>query len=206
HPDEPDSKVTYKPDKWDEIYEKALKGGKFYGGTVDPNCPVIGVDWWDAYAYAKWRGGRLPTEQEWEKSARGRSGNLFPWGNTIEPANFNSGLDHETTEVTQEASVDGYRFWNPVDMVPADESRYGVIGLAGNVSEWTDTWDNHPDSPDKQVPIKRGASFATKSGFELTARRAGESADERNFWTGFRIAADVENPKIIKAGNAPASE
>lgn len=204
HPDEPDSKVTYKPEKWDEIYEKAMKGGKFYGGRIDPNCPVIGVDWWDAHAYAKWRGGRLPTEQEWEKAARGRSGNLFPWGNEIVPSNFNSGLDHETTETTREASVDGYRFWNPVDAIPADESRYGVIGLAGNVSEWTGTLDIHPDSPDKKVPIKRGASFATKSGFELTARRAGESADERNFWTGFRIAADRENPKIISSGDAPA--
>ncbi len=205
HPDEPASKVTYKPEKWDEIYEKAQKGGKFYGGKIDPNCPVIGVDWWDANAYAKWRGGRLPTEQEWEKSARGRSGNLFPWGNDIQPANFNSGLDHETTEMTREASVDGYRFWNPVDAIPADESRYGVIGLAGNVSEWTATSDIHPDSPDKQVPIKRGASFATKSGFELTARRAAESAEERNFWTGFRIASDRENPKIIASGGAPAA-
>lgn len=206
HPDEPDSKVTYKPEKWDEIYEKAQKGGKFYGGKIDPNCPVIGVDWWDANAYAKWRGGRLPTEQEWEKAARGRSGNLFPWGNEIQPENFNSGLDHETTEVTREASVDGYRFWNPVDAIPADESRYGVIGLAGNVSEWTATRDIHPDSPDKQVPIKRGASFATKSGFELTARRAAESSDERNFWTGFRIAADLENPKIMASGAASAAE
>ncbi|MDF1657077.1 MAG: SUMF1/EgtB/PvdO family nonheme iron enzyme [Verrucomicrobiales bacterium] len=206
HPDEPDSKVTYKPEKWDEIYEKAQKGGKFYGGEIDPNCPVIGVDWWDANAYAKWRGGRLPTEQEWEKAARGRSGNLFPWGNEIQPENFNSGLDHETTEMTREASVDGYRFWNPVDAIPADESRYGVIGLAGNVSEWTATRDIHPDSPDKQVPIKRGASFATKSGFELTARRAAESADERNFWTGFRMAADRENPKVMSSGKAPAVE
>lgn len=99
--------------------------------------------------------------------------------------------------------MDGFRFWNPVDAIPADESRYGVIGLAGNVSEWTATWDIHPDSPDKQVPIKRGASFATKSGFELTARRAGESADERNFWTGFRIASDQETPNSLSSQESP---
>ncbi|MEM6279647.1 MAG: SUMF1/EgtB/PvdO family nonheme iron enzyme [Verrucomicrobiota bacterium] len=203
HPDQPESKVNYKPERWDEIYEKALKGGKFFGGRIDPNCPVIGVDWWDAQAYAKWRGGRLPTEQEWEKAARGRSGNLFPWGDEIDPKNFNSGLDHESTESAREGSVDGFRFWNPVDAIPADESRYGVIGLAGNVSEWTATWDIHPDSPDKQVPIKRGASFATKSGFELTARRAGESADERNFWTGFRIASDQETPNSLSSQESP---
>lgn len=201
HPDQPESKVTFKPEKWDEIYEKAIKGGKFYGGEIDPNSPVIGVDWWDAYAYAKWRGGRLPTEQEWEKAARGRAGSLFPWGDEMVASNFNSGIDHEATDTAAEGEVDGYRFWSPVDAIAADESRYGVIGLAGNVSEWTGTWDAHPDSPDKQVPIKRGASFATKSGFELTARRAGESADERNFWTGFRIASDRESPRII--GGAP---
>lgn len=206
HPDQPASKVTFKPEKWDEIYEKAMKGGKFYGGEIDPNSPVIGVDWWDAYSYAKWRGGRLPTEQEWEKAARGRAGSLFPWGNEMVPANFNSGIDHEATDKVAEGEVDGYRFWSPVDAITADESRYGVIGLAGNVSEWTGTWDTHPDSPDKQVPIKRGASFATKSGFELTARRAGESADERNFWTGFRIASDRENPRIVKGTSAEKSE
>ncbi|MDF1825447.1 MAG: SUMF1/EgtB/PvdO family nonheme iron enzyme [Verrucomicrobiales bacterium] len=205
HPEQPESKVTFKPEKWDEIYEKAVKGGKFYGGEIDPNSPVTGVDWWDAYAYAKWRGGRLPTEQEWEKAARGRAGSIFPWGDEMVNSNFNSGLDHEAGGAVEGGQIDGYRFWSPVDAILADESRYGVIGLAGNVSEWTGTWDSHPDSPDKQVPIKRGASFATKSGFELTARRAGESADERNFWTGFRIASDRATPRII-GGASPGNK
>ncbi|MCG8601963.1 MAG: formylglycine-generating enzyme family protein [Verrucomicrobiales bacterium] len=78
--------------------------------------------------------------------------------------------------------------------------------MAGNVSEWTATWDAHPDSPDKRVPLKRGASFATKSGFDLKSRRAADSAGERNFWTGFRIASDTANPKKRGGGNsAPQS-
>lgn len=206
HPDQPEEKVDYIPEKWDQIHAEAMKGGKFIG-PVDPNCPVVGVDWWDAHAYAKWSGGRLPTEQEWEKAARGRSGNVFPWGNEVVPANFNSGLDHEKSESTAEGAIDGFKYWCPVDAIPADESRYGVVGLAGNVSEWTATWDAHPDSPDKRVPLKRGASFATKSGFELKSRRAGDSAGERNFWTGFRIASDSENPKRMNAGAAaPGAE
>jgi len=197
HPKQPDNKTSYVPEKWGELYDAALKGGKFLGGPIDPNCPVVGVDWWDAHAYATWQGARLPTEQEWEKAARGRSGSLFPWGDKIVPANFNSGLDHEANETTEEGGVDGYKYWCPVDAIDADESRYAIVGLAGNVSEWTATWDAHPDSPDKQVPLKRGASFATQSGFELTARRAGETAEERNFLTGFRIASDVPDPNPL---------
>lgn len=206
HPDQPEGKTSHHPEKWDELYAAAMRGGSFYGGSVDPNCPVVGVDWWDAHAYAKWRGGRLPTEQEWEKAARGRAGALFPWGDTVVPANFNSGLDHEGEGDTKAGGVDGYVYWNPVDAISADESRYGVVGLAGNVSEWTATWDVHPDFPDRRVPLKRGASFATKSGFDLKARRAGESAGERNFWTGFRIASDSPEPQKIGAGSAPAME
>lgn len=201
HPDQPTAKTSYEPDKWNQYHRAALKGGKFFGGEIDPNCPVVGIDWWDAHAYATWRGGRLPTEQEWEKAARGRSGSIYPWGDTLENENLNSGLDHESTDEFAAGGIDGYKFWSPVDAITADESRYGIIGLAGNVSEWTATWDAHPDFPDRRVPLKRGASFATTTGFELTARRAAESPEERNFWTGFRVASDKENPVSMAEEN-----
>ncbi len=204
HPDQPASKASYVPDKWDQYYSAALKGRRFLGGEMDPNCPVLGLDWWDANAYAIWRGGRLPTEEEWEKAARGRSGSVYPWGDELAGMNFNSGLDNESTAEVKAGSIDGYRYWSPVDGIMADESRYGVIGLAGNVSEWTATWSSHPDFPDRKVPLKRGASFATGSGFELTSRRAADSPDERNFWTGFRIVSDHENPKSM--ANSGASD
>lgn len=203
HPDQPAEKTSYAPEKWEQYYATAQKGGSFFGGKIDPNCPVVGVDYWDAHAYATWRGGRLPTEQEWEKAARGRSGSVYPWGDELVNANFNSGLDHESKEGVAVGSIDGYKYWCPVDAIAADESRYGVIGLAGNVSEWTATWDAHPDVPDKRVPLKRGASFATTAGFELTARRAAETPGERNYWTGFRIASDREDP--VSMATAPAA-
>lgn len=205
HPEQPAEKKSYEPDKWPQYLAAAMEGGTFSSVEIDPNFPVAGVDFWDAHAYATWRGGRLPTEQEWEKAARGRSGSVYPWGDAFESRNFNGGTDHDDKEGAPAGSIDGYKYWSPVDAISADESRYGVIGLAGNVSEWTATWDAHPDAPDKRVPLKRGASFATTSGFELTSRRAAESASERNYLTGFRIAADREDPVPLAAGEGTAA-
>ena len=205
HAEQPEDKTSYEPERWSEVLTAARRGGRFLGGKIDMNCPITGVDWWDANAYSTWRGGRLPTEQEWEKAARGRSGRRFPWGDEMVPENFNSGLDYDPSEVAGAGDIDGFKCWNPVDAMQDDESRYGVVDLAGNVSEWTATWGAHPESPDKRVPSKRGASFVTKSNFELIVRRYSESAEERNFFTGFRIAADKAEPEVIGSSSPSAA-
>lgn len=193
HPDQPADKKDHEPSKWNAMYEAARKGKKFMSyAKIDLNYPISGVDWWDAFAYARYQNARLPTEQEWEKAARGRAGLIYPWGNELNTASFNSGVDQNDKEGQKAGTVDGFQFWSAVDDLNDDMSRYGVTGMAGNVSEWTDTWDSHPDSPDKMVPIKRGASFGTQSGFESSIRRAAEMAEEKNFYTGFRIVSDVE--------------
>ena len=185
HPDQPETKKSHRPPNWDRYYDAAIRGSSISGAKIDPNCPVTELDWWDAYAYARWRGNRLPTEQEWEKAARGNEGRIYPWGNDLDLSRFNSGVDQDAES---NGNKDGYRYWAPVDAFPTDESRYGVRGLAGNVSEWTATWDSHPDFPDQLVPIKRGASFVNKDGFEVTARRPAKNAEEANLWTGLRTA------------------
>jgi formylglycine-generating enzyme required for sulfatase activity len=192
HADQPESKKGHVPPEWDECYGAARKGKFFKGQPVDLNCPVTLVDWWDAHAYAAWKGHRLPTEEEWEKAARGRAGNLYPWGDEFVASNLNSSRDYAEDASDENAGTyDGYVYWSPVDAIGADVSPYDVKGMAGNVSEWTASWTDHPEYPDRQVPVTRGGSFATRTGYELHLRRPANSPEEKSISLGFRTATST---------------
>ena len=106
------------PVEWEEL--KVALGDEF------GKHPVVGVSWYEADAYAKWSGMRLPTEIEWERAARGTDGRLFPWGNE-----FVHGLRKKPEDEA------GRTY--PVGANPADVSPAGVFDMGGNVSEWTAT-------------------------------------------------------------------
>jgi|GEM_PF-1004056 len=93
-------------------------------GWID-NHPIVNVNLWDAFRYAKWAGASLPTEAQWEKAARGTDGREYPWGNQYDNLKLNAGIKAKGPKQTQ-----------PVGSYPAGASPYGCMDMAGNVAEW----------------------------------------------------------------------
>jgi len=155
HPKQPKIKTAemHKPRDWAIYFGRAAAGKPIHSVPSDLNMPAIMVDWWDAYAYAKWKGRELPTEQEWEKAARGTQGFVYPWGNEFEAKKVNSNADFVLTDPGAPGKVDGFNQWGSVDK-QRDKSPFGTLGMAGNVAEWTATWTKN-----EKFPIIKGGSF-----------------------------------------------
>ena len=187
--------LSHVPRDWDTYYGRAgaafTKWRTWKGVPITLDCPVFNVSYFDAYAYAKWIGHRLPTQQEWEKAARGASGNLYPWGNTWDPKRLNAGDDFQANpDPGYKPEVDGYTWWAPVDALMTDRSPYGVIGMAGNVSEWTDSWDSS-----KTQVIIRGGNYKSTSQGCLTTAQIKTDPNYSAETLGFRTVSDTPPAK-----------
>jgi len=198
HPLQPKTKASHTPENWNQYHAAAKAGTTFNGEIVTLNTPVSQVDWWDAYAFAKWSHQRLPTEQEWEKAARGKDGFLYPWGNTPLPGAANLGDDYDPSPKGKGGNIDGHNLWAPITRISKDISPYGVCDMAGNVSEWTSgetrdgDWPTHPDFIDLKMPVVRGGHFGLPdSDHLLTDRRFPDSANEATLARGFRTASST---------------
>ncbi|MEE8185183.1 MAG: SUMF1/EgtB/PvdO family nonheme iron enzyme [Thermodesulfobacteriota bacterium] len=155
------------------------------------NHPVTYINWFSAKTYCEWKDKRLPTEAEWEKTARGTNGRVFPWGNKFD---MNKG---NTPQYGKEDTMAVGSFEN-------GKSPYGVYDMAGNVFEWIDDWylaypgNKHPDPNEgERYRIVRGGSW-----YDCTYYKCGISAPTYNriFFNpytknnnfGFRCVKDVK--------------
>jgi len=138
------------------------------------NHPVVLVGQDDAGFYCAWRGGRLPSEQEWERAARGPAGHVYPWGQRYDPARANS-------------APRGLGDTLAVGKLPPGNTAEGFTDMGGNVFEWTATpWPGKSG----QVVVK-GNGWDGRGGFGRGAARVALPAALRHVTVGFRCAADL---------------
>ncbi|MGC6425989.1 MAG: SUMF1/EgtB/PvdO family nonheme iron enzyme [Akkermansiaceae bacterium] len=129
HPAQPEAKKGHIPDDWSNLLAAARSGGLWNERLVNEGCPVVGIDWWDAYAYCTWLGdgARLPTLKEWAQ-AGGPTEGISGWGKASSPEK--------------------------------DRTISGLIGMGGNVREWTRDPEPNPSAPlAPEKPVAAGGSF-----------------------------------------------
>ena len=194
---------------WEYIKEEGVTAPKHWTGApgswwtqrfgrnepVNPNAPVVHVSWYEADAYARWAGKRLPTEAEWEKAAswdpQTETKRLYPWGDD-EPTPEKANLDQLAFS---EAEAGAY---------PAGASAYGCLGMIGDVWEWTAS-DFHAYPGFEAFPYReyseiffgpdykvlRGGSWATRSPAIRNTFRNWDFPVRRQLFCGFRCAKDT---------------
>tara|TARA_B100000315_G_scaffold252736_1_gene290125 strand:- start:19883 stop:20728 length:846 start_codon:yes stop_codon:yes gene_type:complete len=159
------------------------EGARFKSGKKD--FPVLFVSQIDAAAYAKWKGKRLPTEEEWEKAARGTDGRVFPWGDSFDPY---KAVTAESDMQFLLKALSSIFYANKVELAQGDSSPYGVHDMAGNVREWTST--AAPDTP--SMLIVKGGSWVDLSINARTAHREYIPKNAVSHIIGFRCVKDVD--------------
>jgi formylglycine-generating enzyme required for sulfatase activity len=163
------------------------------------NNPVNYVTWFAADAFCKAVGKRLPTATEWEKAGRGTDGRMYPWGDVFD-GTFTNVLSHgykpSPTTTWKNGFPSDLPDTMPVGSFPTDVSPYGVLDMAGNVSEWTADWVPNEKAPTTESHVGKfvlGRSFSTEPmyGYQIF-RNDYVKPTRASGHVGFRCVADVK--------------
>lgn len=190
----------YRTKVTNEMYSLCVKLGKcsapdprdnlVFNDPYRSSDPVVGVTYDQAAAYCEFVHGRLPTEAEWEKTARGPEGNLYPWGDaapSCDLLNFGQCVGH-TTDVTT---------------YPAGKSYYDALDMSGNAFEWVADWYDptyygaspvdDPQGPEAGAKRSvRSSAYNSDGSLTESARRFSEDPAKHRNDLGFRCV--VEDP------------
>jgi formylglycine-generating enzyme required for sulfatase activity len=156
---------------------------------LEPDHPQVCVTWYEAEAYARWRGGQLPTEAQWEYTARGPESLVYPWGNTFDDARANV------------VDSDGLM---PAGSYPAGVSWVGTHDMAGNAMEWVQDWldenyyqsgvqDDPPGPETGRRKIEKGGWWGSNPFVARSAYRHFEDPPHyQDLHIGFRVVSIAE--------------
>jgi iron(II)-dependent oxidoreductase len=152
---------------------------------LSPHQPVIHVSWFEAQAWCRWAGRRLPTEAEWEMAASGPGKRTYPWGEEL------PGPDHVNMDSRTLGCID-------VAALPNSDSIYGCRQMIGNVWEWTDTtftpypgftpdmYDEYSAPLFNVTKVLRGGAWPTRSRMIRNTWRNYYGPDRNDVFAGFR--------------------
>jgi len=149
--------------------------------TGKPREPARFMGWAQADAYCRWAGARLPSEDEWEKAARGTNGRTWPWGDEPDPKRF------------QGAETSGSKDVAEVGSRPVGDSPYGLADMAGNVWEFTAT-----AQPGERHIMKGGAYPSPLMEARAASRATSQDKNRGTSYQGFRCAVDLTAPLAPK--------
>ncbi len=160
---QPAEKTSHEPTDWPALLAAAKANGTWQNQPVTLDSPVIGVDWWDASAYAEWKKSRLPTQEEWFAALT---------------------MDEKAPAAIPPGP------WAPVTSQTADRTRAGLIGMAGSVCEWTSGMGTNPANPlGERRWVIIGGSYL-KPGTNALSREWTLDRSLRRPDLGFRVVSD----------------